>query len=247
VLFRIRFKILICLAGIVGCVAAQAVVEVKKTIHRSPKTEVILETLAMEGGRQSIVNQDQSVIVDADAGKVYSINHATRTYSVRDIRQTSGQQTSASPALTQPKVKALDKFRTIAGYRCQIYESVINTPKGTQVTHACFADAVPGLDDYRAFMAALKKLGLAPASQGEGENFPSGLPLYSKTSLKVTYEPPKELKPEQVARFKRLLAAQPPRVTEETVTRIRVSALPLSTFEIPKGYVQLQIAKPIEE
>ena len=229
--------------------ATQAGVEIEKTVrrHALQGTKVTLETLVMDDHRQKIASRDHSLMLDAVAGKIYSVNHAARTYSEEDIQQNSEQQSSVLPVNSLPKVKSLGNFRTYAGYRCQMYESIIDTPQGSQVTQACFADAVPGADDYRNLMEALKRVGGDPINQGLGGGFPSGLPLYSKTTLTLNYQPPKELSKDQAKRFKRLVAAQPPRITEEIVTRIRVLTLPQSAFEIPKNYVQLRVSAPIKD
>lgn len=245
----IQSKVLFFMCAMGGFSATQAGVEIEKTVrkHALQGTKVTLETLVMDDRRQKIASRDQSLILDAVAGKIYSVNHAARTYSEEDIQQSSEQQSSVLPVTPLPKVKSLGNFRTYAGYRCQMYESIIDTPQGSQVTQACFADAVPGADDYRNLMEALKRVGGAPINQGLGGGFPSGLPLYSKTTLTLNYQPPKELSQEQAKRFKRLVAAQPPRITEEIVTRIHVLALPQSAFEIPKNYVQLRVSAPIKD
>jgi hypothetical protein len=182
------------------------------------------------------INDQQSVVIDADAASVTAIDRGRKIFRELPFRKVMGTTFDPNRFLYLP-FKSTGKFRRILGLKCQDYVGEkIRGPLITSVT-ACFSSDAPGSEEFSHFMkAVVQRLG----RRAEGVAVPEGFPLVVEVthainpSFTLAGVPPKEL-----LRFRQRIARIPPQVTREEVTKLSSKKLAPDLFRVPLGYKRI--------
>src|SRR5262249_28133348 len=152
-------------------------------------------------------------------GKMIVLNPATRTYTELPFPPT-GQMASMMQNMggVNLNFKKTGASHTLAGYKCQEYDSSGKSLMGEFTAKRCFTSQETGADQYSQFTRTLaKKFEDAGMAKTSG-NQPDGVPMELQTTTKLTNFNVPGMPPEQAERLKAMMANRPPVVTNSTTT-----------------------------
>jgi uncharacterized protein DUF4412 len=227
----------------IGTAAFAGVVLTQKLVTTSgPNSSTDDRTIMIEGNKQKVVMREQSIVLDLDGGKMIVLSPTTKTYTELPFPPT-GQMASMMQNMGGVNLdfKKTGAAHTMAGYKCQEYDSSGKSLMGEFSAKGCFSSQAPGATEYSTFTKTLAKkfedVGMAKTSG----NQPDGVPMELETSTKLTNFNLPGMPPEQAERLKAMMANRPPTVTKSTTTSIKTEEIPAGTFGIPAGYSERKI------
>ncbi|GEM_PF-2286797 len=216
-------------------VKAGIVIEQKVTIGNG--TSVAREggqKLMLQGDKEVLLlNDQQSVVIDADAAKVTTIDRGHKLFRELPFRKVMGTSLDPNRFLYLP-FKSTGKFERILGVKCEDYKGVkVRGPLMTSVT-ACFSTEAQGSKTFAHLMKlVVERLG----RKAQGVWLPDGLPLMVEatraTNPSFTFP---DVPPKDLLQFKQRIAKIPPQVTRQVVTKLTSEKLTPEAFRVPAGY-----------
>ena len=241
--------------GMLAAAPAAADVTIRqKTSGKSPVGGMSGETVQyLKGTRmrtdQTVGGAATSVIVDAAAQRMISLDHKRRQAEVHDMRAIAGEIAKVASEGLEARVTPTAKAREIAGHACTVHDMSVRVPMQmggdtlmvVMSGPVCLAKGVPGEADYAAFYRAAAEKGLffgdprtAKAQPGQARGMSElyremasrGVPLSLEMQIGFEGSGP--------------MAAMMSKMSGSTivteVTSIEAGALADSLFEVPEGY-----------
>ena len=224
-----------------GVVISQDVV-VTDNLGQQHKSE---QTVMLQGNKQKEVAADRVIITDLDAGKVFVLIAANKTFGEVELPPVSRVAVLLArrdPYVDYKKSAGTDK---VAGYDCQNYAGTTNVGRIKIDVTECVASAAAGAKEYAGFRKTLaEKLKNSPL-ETKGE-IPDGIPVSSTvTSSFIPFPIPRGYPPEQAKKIAEADAKAKPEVKSIKVRKIEVKNLPPDTFMVPADYKKLVPANPV--
>ena len=194
------------------------------------------QTVMIQGNKQKVITPERVFITDLDAGKLYVLALAKKTYAQLEIPPTGTPATILGADGLFLQFEKGSGTGKEGGYDCQDYAGAQSVGRLKLEATECVASAAPGAQEFVAFKKALaEKLKTSPlASKGE---VPDGIPMSS--TLTVSFIPfpiPNGFSPEQAAKIKETDAKRKPSIKKTKVTKIEVKDLPAATFVVPADF-----------
>jgi Domain of unknown function (DUF4412) len=233
------------LVAISGPLSAGVVMTQEIVTTSGANTNNETRTVMVQGNKQKVIMRSQSIVLDLDRGKMLLINPGTKTYTELPFPPT-GPMASMMHSVggVDLDFKKTGASKTMAGYKCQEYDSTGKSMMGEFSAKGCFSMDAPGAEEYTAFTKDLaKKFKEAGMTKTSG-NHPDGIPLVLDTTTKMTNFSMPGLTPEQAERIKQMMANRPPTNSKSTTTNIKTAKLSDDTFTVPAGYKERKIEMP---
>jgi hypothetical protein len=231
--------IIILLVIVLNPAAANAGVVIERRITigaPGAKSTVISQKLMVEGGKERFaINDQQSIVIDANAGTVTAIDYSGKFFRELAFRTVIG--TTLDPNhLTYFAFKSTGKTRELLGFKCRDYYGGVYRGPLVTMTTACFSTNAAGSDEFSHFLKlVIQRLG----RRARGLSVPAGVPLIIESthrgnpSFTLPNVPENEL-----LQFRNRIAKIPPQLTREEVTKIAAENISPEVFNIPAGYTR---------
>jgi hypothetical protein len=218
-----------------GTARAGVIVDEQETINRGGPPITHARTIMIEGNKQKIVSEHDTMITDLDKGVMLLITPARKTYSEMPFPP---QGMAPTAGMANIKFKKSGGSQTIQGYKCENYTGVSRMMGTHSDIVECFSKNAPGADDFAAFQKEMVRKLKGTGAAAMVEDVPNGVPLASEstTSMKGLTIP--GMPPDQAQKLAQMIANRPPIVTKTTVTKITTRALADSEFAPPAGYTK---------
>jgi len=196
------------------------------------------QTVMVQGNKQKVITPERVFITDLDAGKLYVLAVAKKTYAQLEIPPKGTPGTAlASDGLFLQYEKGSGTGKQ-GKYDCQDYAGAQTVGRLKLEATECVASAAPGAQEFVAFRKALaEQLKKSPlASKGET---PDGIPMSSTlTTSFMPFPIPDGVAPDMAAKMKAADAGKKPNIKKIKVTKIEVKDLPAATFVVPADFSQ---------
>lgn len=224
-------------ALLISASAARAgvIVDEQETVNRGGQPVTHARTIMIEGNKQKIVSEHDTMITDLDKGVMVLITPSRRTYSEMPFPP---QGMAPTAGMANIKFKKAGSSQTIQGYKCENYTGVSRMMGTHSDIVECFSKSAPGADEFAAFQKEMVRKLKGTGAASMVEDVPNGVPLASEstTSMKGLTIP--GMPPEQAQKLAQMIANRPPIVTKTTVTKITTRTLADSEFAPPAGYTR---------
>jgi hypothetical protein len=223
---------------------AGVIVEEQETINRGGGAPPVTRerTIMIEGDKQKIVSEHDTMVTDLDKGVMLLITPARKTY--REMPFPPSGMTAPSAGMANIKFSKSGGSQTIVGYKCDNYTGVSHMMGTHSDIVECFSKSAPGANDFEAFQKAMVGKLKGTGAAAMVEDVPNGVPLTSQstTSMKGLTIP--GMAPDQAQKLAQMMANRPPIVTRTTVTKITTKSLPDADFVPPAGYTRQAMQPP---
>jgi Domain of unknown function (DUF4412) len=215
---------------------AGVIVEEQETINRGGPPITQARTIIIQGNKQKIVSEHDTMITDLDKGVMMLITPSRKTYSEMPFPP-KGMGTP-SGGMANIKFTKSGGGQTVSGYKCENYNGVSHMMGTRSEIIECFSTSAPGAADFSAFQKEMIRKLKGTKAAAMVEDVPNGVPLASQstTSMKGLTIP--GMSPDQAEKLTKMMANRPPIVTKTTVTKITTKSLPDSDFAPPAGYTK---------
>ncbi len=224
-------------AGIAHSASAGLVITEKDTVTGGPQPGSNERTTMIQGNKRKLIIGDTQVVTDLDKKTVTMISGQRKIYA--EMPMPSGDAAGrmfGGPQFQASEFKKTGKSRTVAGYKCDDYESVGKFRMGEFVMTVCISKDAPGAAEFTKFTGSLQ----AQLKQKDNSvpKMPDGVPLVQEMTTKITEDALKNLPPEAASAIRQKMAAQGPIVNKSEVLKIAAENLPDTTFTPPPGYTK---------
>jgi hypothetical protein len=214
---------------------AGVIVEEQEVVNRGGPPITSVRTIVIQGNKQKIVSEHDTMITDLDRGVMMLITPSRKTYSEMPFPPAGMSPTAG---MANIKFAKTGSSRTIDGYKCDNYAGVSHMMGTHSDIVECFSTSAPGAHEFVAFQKAMVKKLKGTSAASMVADVPTGVPLASQstTSMKGLTIP--GMNPEQADKLAKMMANRPPIVTKTTVTKITTKSLSESEFAPPAGYTK---------
>jgi hypothetical protein len=222
-----------------GAALAGVVVEEQETIDRGTGQPIVHNrTISIQGNKQKIVSDHDTMITDLDKGVMILITPSRKNYSKMPFPPVG---MTPGTGIANIRFTKSTGTHTIVGYSCQNYTGVSHMMGTHSDIVECFSTSAPGAGDFTGFQKAMVDKLKGTSAAAMVEDVPNGVPLYSQstTSMKGLVIP--GMPPEQAAKLAQMMANRPPVVTKTVVTKITTRSLAANEFGVPAGYTKQEI------
>jgi len=200
-------------------------------------------TVMIEGNKEKMVTQRNTIITDLDKGSLLMIDPAQKVYTEMPFppKGTMAQMVGG-PSLHSMNFSKTGKSRTVAGYKCEEYSGSGATMMGDMSVLTCVSTKAPGASDFSSFeKSMLGKLKNSPLANSMPANMPDGIPLQQDTTTKINAMKMPNLPPEAAAQLRQQFANRPPVVTKTVVTKVTSQKIAANEFEVPAGFTKREL------
>jgi hypothetical protein len=223
---------------LITAIAAHAGVVIEQDQTQTAGTNIrsLHQTVMVQGNKQRLVSEKRTVITDLDAGKVYMLDEASKSYRAMNFPPSHGMGKMQGQAPSALEYKKTGKSLTIADFKCDEYTGAGSLMTGDYSVTECFSTTAPGADEFSAYA---KKAAAAVKDSPMGgllANVPAGIPLQLDSTVKIGKFNMTNLPPDQAEKIRKMLENRPPVVMKTVVKSIAVKDLPKSTFEPPSDF-----------
>ncbi|HEY6417515.1 MAG TPA: DUF4412 domain-containing protein [Candidatus Binataceae bacterium] len=197
------------------------------------------QTVMVQDGKQKMVGEKTTTIIDADKSTMYVLNPAAKNYF--QFNFPAGKATTlAASANSAVNFKKTGKTRTVAGYKCTEYTGAGHVMRGDYTVTECFSTDAPGAAEFAAYEKLMREK-VKGTNMEMGGAIPDGIPLESDSTMKMGNVSIPGMTAEQTAQFQKMVANRPPTVIKTLVTKVVEQKLSADTFEVPKDYTKKEI------
>ncbi len=232
------FAIAILTMSAAAAANAGVILEQEIAINGQTGGAVRKRTVTIQGNKQKVTTNRNTVITDLDRGVVIVMFPARKAYVELPFPPTEPSGRTMQDAEIKASYQKTDKDKTLNGYKCVEYVGSGRLPMADFTVTGCFSKDAPGAAEYTAYDKALmtKLNGTSTATQSSR---PDGVPLVIERHTRIRLASIPNLPPEQA----KAMAEQPPNVMVTRTTSVKAATLPADTFTVPAGYTKQEPRK----
>jgi hypothetical protein len=227
-------------------VSAGVIITKKQTFSGVPAERVVNETLMIQGNKERHVIEGLVILTDLDARKQYFIHDASKTYSESEYPPKTPiplPRTGPDGAVVTAHFEKSGASRTVAGYKCDEYTGVAQSPMGKMAVTMCVSKDAPGAAEVIEFEKSRVRL-MKEVGVDFGPTLPVGVPLRTVTSMRSSAPDMSGVPPQVAERARAMLAKRAPMDSTAQVVAILVKKLPPETFQVPADYKRSERRAP---